>query len=100
MAVPNELIVLGAGYVLLFVGISIDKLRLVKYMGAILLMTMGVYTLFPGYAGINHEGLVGLSLGTISIALGFFYLLEDSFSFDKQVETFDQHDDGRLFNER
>ncbi len=48
MAVPNELIVLGAGYVLLFVGISIDKLRLVKYMGAILLMTMGVYTLFPG----------------------------------------------------
>lgn len=96
MAIPTELFILGAGYVLLFAGLAIERARMMKFMAAMLIFAMGIYTLFPGYGGINHSNLVGLSLGTISIGLGFWFLVEDAMSHDRQVESFDQFDDGRF----
>ena len=53
-------------------------------------MIMGTLTLFPGYNFINHTNLFGLSLGTILIAMGFYFLVEDSFSRKGQQEGFGQ----------
>lgn len=87
---PLEFSILIAGLVLIVVGTTQEKLRLFKHLGAILVMVMGVVTLYPGYANINYSTLQGLALGSGSIGLGFYFLIEDSFSRDEQQEGFAQ----------
>lgn len=93
---PTELSLLILGLFLIGVGTMTEKLRMFKFLGAILTMVMGVVTLYPGYSGLNYSNLQGLALGSIGIGFGFYFLIQDSFSFDKQVETFSQEDDGRF----
>jgi len=96
MAVPIEF-VLGAGlYILMLIGIAMPQLRMLKYAGAMGVLVFGVIILFPGIPGIDRSGLMALAIGTISIGLGLFFLIEDAFSFDRQVDSFDQADDGRF----
>ncbi len=57
-------------------------------------MVSGVLTLFPGYGFINHSTLMGQLLGTIGIGLGFYFMIEDSFSKDEQDEWYTQEEGG------
>ena len=76
------------------VGLVKERFRFFQYMGSILMMILGVLTLFPGYSFINWTTLTGLSLGTILIGMGFYFLLEPAFSREEQEEHFDQGSEG------
>jgi len=96
MAIPIELFIMAGAYLLLFVGIGFPQFTIIRMAGAIAVMVLGVYSLFPGITGIDNSNLISLTLGTVSIGLGFFFLIQDSFSFDRQVDHFNQDDDGRF----
>lgn len=66
---------------LIGVGVSYlnTRLRMMRIGGAVILMTIGVLTIYPGYAGISHQNLLGLLIGTVSIATGAYYIAEDFF---------------------
>ena len=53
------------------------------------MMIMGVITIYPGYSFINYTTLLGKGLGFILIGLGFYFLIEDSFSRNKQEDRFE-----------
>lgn len=96
---PTQFIFIALAVIFVFIGTLNDKLSLFQNLGAALLMVMGVLTLYPGYSFINHTTLTGLGLGTVLIGLGFWFLIEKSFSGDRQVETYDYADDGRLHDD-
>ncbi len=93
---PIQLSFLIIGYMLVAVSMASDKLKLFRFLGAILIMIMGVVTIFPGYAGVNYTTLTGMAVGGISIALGFYFLIQDALSFDNQTKQFEQVEDGRF----
>ncbi len=63
-----------------------------------IVLIVGVITLWPGYSFINYSNLQGQAIGYSSIAFGLYFLINDSFSRDKQTDKFSQdvEDDGRL----
>ena len=87
-AFPNEFFIIILALVMVGAGFVTERLRMFKHLGAILLMISGVITLYPGYNFINYSTLLGQSLGAILIGLGFYFLIEDSFSRDKQEEGY------------
>lgn len=87
---PIEFVVIIIGLVMVGVGLIVDRLRLFKHLGSIIVMIMGVVTLYPGYSFINYSTLTGKVIGFVFIGLGFYFMIEDSFSRDKQEETYDQ----------
>lgn len=87
-------IIFAVGFII--VGAAKDELRMFKRVGGLLAMVMGVLTLYPGFANVNYSNLMGMGIGFSTIGLGFFFLVQDSFSFERQVETFQQDDDGRF----
>ena len=89
-AFPNEFAAIGLAFLLIISGLFNNRLNLLKHMGSIILMVMGVLTLYPGYNFINHTNLFGLSLGSILIGIGFYFLIEDSFSREEQADRFNQ----------
>ncbi len=89
-AFPNQFFIIIIGLMMVGAGFVMDRLRMFKHMGSILLIIMGVVTLYPGYNFINYSTLLGKALGIILIGLGFYFWIEDSFSRDKQEEGFDQ----------
>ncbi len=96
MAIPIELFVLAASYVLLFVGLIFEPLKIMRSLGSMAVMVMGIFTLYPGIPGLDRAGLMALTIGTISIGVGFYFLIAGSFSYDRQVGNYDQEDDGRF----
>ncbi len=90
---PTEFAIILFSFLLVVFGLFQERLRMFKHIGSILMMIMGVITLFPGYSFTNWTTLSGLSLGIVLIGLGFYFLIEDSFSREKQEDTFEQ--DGR-----
>jgi len=84
---PYPVLFLIIGLILIVVGEYLNNIRIITYVGAVLVMITGVLTLYPGYNYINHSNLIGLSIGTVSIGVGFFFLLKDSFS-DPQREYY------------
>ncbi len=94
---PTAFVIIILGIVFVILGLFNEKLRLFKHMGAIVLMVMGVITLFPGYSFINWTTLIGKVMGFSLIALGFYFLIEDSFSRDEQDEYFTQRGGGDDF---
>ena len=87
---PIQLSIIILSFVLVFVGLIKERFRLIKHVGSIMLMIMGVLTLYPGFSFINHSTLLGLSLGFILIGGGFYFLIEDSFSRKEQQEYYEQ----------
>ena len=87
---PTQIVIIIIGLIMICVGIILDRLRLFKHLGSMLILIMGVITLYPGYSFINYSTLTGKVLGFILVGLGFYFLIEDSFSRDKQEETYDQ----------
>jgi len=93
--VPIEIVLLAFAYILMLIGIGMH-IGILQKMGAIFVMIMGVMFLV-GVAGIDRDSLIALAIGTISIGLGGYYLIEDSFSHFTQAEHPDvDHDDGRF----
>ncbi len=93
---PIQIVFLIMGVFGIALGKWNDKLNFLKTMGALLVFVIGVVTLYPGYSGINFSTLTGQVMGFVSIGSGFWFMIEDTVSHDRQVETFDQHDDGRF----
>lgn len=87
---PTAFVIIILGIVFIILGFFKERFRLFKHMGSIVLMVMGVITLFPGYSFINWTTLTGKVMGFSLIALGFYFLIEDSFSRDEQDERFTQ----------
>ncbi len=96
---PIELSLIILGFVGIVVGAMKERLSLLKSGGSILIMVMGVVTLFPGYAEINYTTLSGLTLGTILIGLGFYFLIEGNFSRKVQEDSYDQDNKEEIFDD-
>ena len=88
-AFPNQFVILILALLFVAVGTFNDRLRLFKHLGSILLIIIGIITLYPGYNFINWTTLLGKGLGFVLIGLGFYFFIEDSFSRDKQEEYYD-----------
>ncbi len=88
-AFPNQFFIIIIGLIMVGGGFVTERLRLFKYLGSILLIIIGIITLYPGYNFINYSTLLGKTLGFILIGLGFYFWIEDSFSRDKQEEGFE-----------
>ena len=93
---PLEFSVFILGFVLIVTGKLKRDLQLLTNVGAIIIFVMGVFTLYPGYAQLNFSTLMGKVVGFGGIGAGFYFMIEQVFSKDRQVETYDQHDDGRV----
>lgn len=87
---PTQFVIILLGFALIAVSLLNGRLRIFKYMGSIMILIMGVLTLFPGYSFINYTTLLGKVIGFTLIGMGFYFLIEDSFSRDEQTETFEQ----------
>ncbi len=87
---PTEFAVILFSFLLIALGLFQERLRILKHIGSILMIVMGVLTLFPGYSFTNWTTLQGLGLGTVLIGLGFYFWIEDFFSRDRQEEHFEQ----------
>jgi hypothetical protein len=83
---PIQFIFIILGFFLIATGKFNKTLNLFKTMGAIILMIMGVLTLFPGYAGIDHTTLLGLGVGFILIGSGFYFMVEGVFENDHRED--------------
>lgn len=95
---PMQLTVLILGFVLIIVGKIKEEFRLLKHLGSILAMIMGVVTIYPGYSFFNYSNIQGMALGFTSVGIGFWFLIEDSFSRGIQSSRYAQEpeDDGRF----
>jgi len=94
---PTQLSIIILCFFFVMCGFWNERLRMFKHLGSICLMIMGVITLYPGYSFINWSTLVGKALGFSCIALGFYFLIEDSFSRNKQEEHYDQEPEGDYY---
>jgi len=93
---PLQFSVIALAFLIIFASFFDERMKIFRVVGGFLLMGMGVVTLFPGYANLNYSTLQGQIVGYGSVGLGLFFTLMDSLSFDRQVEHFDQADDGRF----
>ena len=91
---PHQFSFIFFSFLLIGLGLVKERFRFFQYMGSILMMIMGVLTLFPGYSFINWTTLTGLALGTVLIGMGFYFLLEPAFSREEQEEHFEQGSEG------
>ena len=87
---PNQFAVILFALILIVFGLTNERYTLLKHMGSLIFMVMGVLTLFPGYNFINHTTLFGLALGSILVGIGFWFFIEDSFSRTAQEGRFNQ----------
>lgn len=76
---PLELVFLFAGIIMIGASYLNRRLRIFKILGALLVSTIGVLTIYPGYMGLNYTNLFGLTIGIISIGIGAYFLIEDLF---------------------
>ncbi len=88
---PQQFSIILFSLILVIVGLIQERLRMFKHLGSILMMIMGVLTIYPGYSFINYTTLLGKGLGFILVGLGFYFLIEDSFSRAKQQDGYDQN---------
>ena len=87
---PQQFYIVSLGLILIFLSFFFERLRMFKHLGSIVLMVMGVLTLSPGYSFINWTTLFGKTIGFSFIGLGFYFLIEDSFSRGKQDNRYTQ----------
>lgn len=90
---PQQFFIIIFTLVLVIIGLTQEKLRMFKHLGSVMMMIMGIITLYPGYSFINYSTLLGKGVGFVLIGLGFYFLIEDSFSRNKQEDGFDSQND-------
>lgn len=89
---PTQFVIIILAFILVFLGLFNDRLRFMQLIGSMMLIVMGVLTLYPGYSFINWTTLLGKVLGFGLIGLGSYYLLEPAFSREKQDDYFEGGD--------
>ena len=89
---PQEFTLIIFGILFIVAGFVKERFRLLQFVGSVLLIVMGMLTLWPGYSFMNWTTLTGLTLGTILIGTGFYFMLEPAFSREKQDEYFEQEE--------
>lgn len=87
---PKQFFFILLGFLMIVFGFVNERFSLMKTLGGIIWMVMGVITLFPGYSFINHTTLFGIAFGTILIGGGFYFLIEGSFGRNRTRNSFDQ----------
>ena len=87
---PYQFALIFFSFLLIFLSYFNERLNLFRYLGSIMIMTLGVITLYPGYSLINWTTFTGQLLGISLIGLGFYFLIEDSFSRKEQALRFDR----------
>jgi len=85
---PAQYSIIALGFLLIGLGLTQDRMRMFKHIGSIIIMIMGVLTLYPGYSFIDYSTLLGKTLGFSCVGLGFYFLIEDSFSRDRQEDKY------------
>ncbi len=90
---PQQFFIIIFSLALVVIGLIQEKLRMFKHLGSIMMMIMGIITVYPGYSFINYSTLLGKGVGFVLIGLGFYFLIEDSFSRNKQEDGFDSQND-------
>lgn len=94
---PTQFVIIIFAFCFVVIGLFAEKLRIFKTLGSILVMVLGVLTLYPGYSFINYSTLLGQGLGFVLVGLGFYFLaIDGNFSRERQVDGFKQDDDGRF----
>lgn len=93
--VPHQLIILAIGLILIFVGKLREDFAIVQNLGSMIVIIMGVLTIYPGYSFFNYSSLMGLGIGATSLGLGLYFLLERALSREREVKHYDNSDDGR-----
>jgi hypothetical protein len=93
---PYQIGIAVLAFALIVVGKINEELGFLQIMGSIAMVIFGVVTLWPGYSGINYSNLMGQGIGAIALGIGFWFMIENSFSRDKQAERFTQENDGRF----
>ncbi len=87
---PQQFVIIIIALLLIIIGMYHDQLRMIKNVGSMILMVMGVITLYPGYSFINYSTLLGLTLGTSFIGMGFYFMINDAFSRNEQEGSYEQ----------
>ena len=87
---PTQFVVIIFGFALIFFGLLRDSVKMLKTIGSLIIFVMGVLTLYPGYSFINYSNLLGMALGFTFIGGGFYFMIHDAFSRDKQTEYYSQ----------
>jgi hypothetical protein len=96
---PTQFIVLALGVLGIVAGKWKRELNMFKIIGAMVVVIMGVITLYPGYAFLNHSNLVGQAIGFGSIGVGFYFMIDDAFTRRKESERKEYYEveDGRYY---
>lgn len=81
---PIPLFLLILGFALIGIGYISMNLRIFKTIGSVILMVVGTYTIYPGYAGINFDNVLGVLIAIISIGGGFYFLVEGILGGDRK----------------
>lgn len=89
-AFPIQFSVFIVGLIMIVVGKFREDLSFFASLGGMMLMGIGVVTLYPGYAGLNSHNLTGQIIGFSAIGGGFYFMIERFFSRDEQQERFGQ----------
>lgn len=86
-AFPVQLTILLIGFIGIGISYLNKRLRLMKIGGAIIAMVIGVLTIYPGYAGLSFDNVLGLLVGFVSIGVGGYYALEDFWTKDEYFDN-------------
>ena len=90
---PIQFVVIILSLALVSIGLIQERLRMFKHIGSMIMIVIGVITLYPGYSFINWTTLMGKSIGFGLLGIGFYFLINEAFSRTKQVEHFGQEGD-------
>ncbi len=96
---PTQFVIIILGLAFIIIGALEERLKLFQIIGSMVIIIMGILTLYPGYSFINWTTLFGKTLGFGLIGLGCYFLIEHSFSRDEQAPYFEQPgEDEELFD--
>ena len=95
MAIPIELLVITFAIIIIIIGEVITKLKILKNLGAILLIVLSVVILSNGIEDIDN--LLTLAIGSICFGIGMIVLITDNFSEGEQEEYYSQKDTKEVF---
>ena len=95
MGIPDELLVLTLGVIIVIVGDVIPRLNILKNLGSILLIILSVVILSNGIEGVDN--LLTLTIGSVSFGIGTILLITDNFSEGEQEEYYSQKSRREVF---
>lgn len=93
---PLQFSIIFLAFLGIFASFFDERMKMFRIIGGFTLMGMGVVTLYPGYANFNYSTLQGQILGYSIIGLGLLFTIQDVLSYNRQVDHFNQDDDGRF----